>query len=375
MASRKFVIPFSTIGTMPFRLFLKLVFTYKIDSRYYLRCLIAGIVSFLAAPFRWFELILFSKKLSRTPLPKSPVFILGHWRSGTTLLHNAMAQDKQFAFINTFQSVFANQFFASRWLFKPIMRLLMPEKRPADNVLLSPELPQEEGIALSNINSFGFYNFFYFPRDWKAFYDLYISGDSSSPAALKAYGKQYKKLIAQALIEYNRKEFISKFPPNTGAVKHLLEMFPEAKFIYIYRNPCYVFQSTVNFFKTTHDALMLQSFSHKDFEEMVFELYERIIRDYENQKALIPPHHLVEIRYEDFEMNPLDGLRNIYDSLSLSGFEAAIPSFKTYLDAQKRFEKGVHNFNQDEIERISSRLAFAMKLYGYAGIEEQIERA
>jgi hypothetical protein len=291
------------------------------------------------------------------------------------LLHNAMAQDKQFAFINTFQSVFANQFFASRWLFKPIMRLLMPEKRPADNVLLSPELPQEEGIALSNINSFGFYNFFYFPRDWKSFYARYISGYSSTPAALKGYAFQYKKLIAQSLLEYNRKEFISKFPPNTGAVKQVLDMFPEAKCIYIYRNPLYVFQSTVNFFKATHEALMLQSFSQEEFEEMVFELYEMIIRDFENQKALIPPNNLVQIRYEDFETNPLEGLRDIYQSLGLEGFEASIPAFKAYLDEQKRFEKGAHNFSRDEIERISARLGFAMKLYGYTSDEMLHDRA
>ena len=180
MAGRKFNIAFSTIGTMPFALYLRMVFTFRVYPRYYVRCFIAGLISIVAEPFRWLEIALFSGKLSRTELPKSPVFILGHWRSGTTLLHNAMAQDRQFAFINTFQSVFANQFFASRWLFKPLMRMLMPEKRPADNVLLSTEFPQEEGIALSNINSFGFYNFFYFPRDWKEMYARYISGEASS---------------------------------------------------------------------------------------------------------------------------------------------------------------------------------------------------
>ena len=354
---------------------MKLVFRYKVDPHYYPRCLIAGVVSFVSEPFRWLELMLFANKLSRTPVPKSPVFILGHWRSGTTLLHNAMAQDKQFAFINTFQSVFVNQFFASRWLFKPIMRLLMPEKRPADNVLLAPELPQEEGIALSNMDSFGFYNFFYFPRDWKDFYTRYISGETSKPESLKSYKRQYKKLIAQSLLEYNRTAFISKFPPNTGALKHILDMFPEAKFIYIYRNPVSVFLSTVNFFKATHEALMLQSFSQKEFEEMVFELYDWIIRDYENQKALIPSHNLVEIRYEDFEMNPMEGLRSIYDSLGLKGYEESIPAFTSYLDAQKRFEKGAYSLNVDEIERISTRLGFAMNLYGYRGVDRQNERA
>ncbi|HQW26614.1 MAG TPA: sulfotransferase [Saprospiraceae bacterium] len=370
MAGRKFNIAFSTIGTVPFIRFLKLVMTYGVYPGYYVRCLVAGIISLLSEPFRWLENILFTRKLSRTVLPVSPVFILGHWRSGTTLLHNAMAQDQQFAFINTFQSVFTNQFFGSRWLFKPLMKLLMPEKRPADNVLLSTEFPQEEGIALSNIDSFGFYNFFYFPRYWKSIYKKYISGESATPEELKAFGRRYKKLIAQSLLEYNRKQFISKFPPNTGSIRHLLDMFPQAKFVYIYRNPVLVFQSTVNFFETTHEALMLQPFSSAEFEEMVFELYEMIIKDYERLKSLIPADHLVEIRYEDFEADPLIGLRNIYERLELDGFEQSIPAFTDYFNSQKKFEKASHQFTPEEIERITSRWRFAMEMYGYAMPEQ-----
>ncbi len=365
MAGRKFNIAFSTIGTAPFLVLVRLVSTYKVHPRYYMRCFVAALVSLLAAPFLWFERLVFSRKLARTALPKSPVFILGHWRSGTTLLHNAMAQDKQFAFINTFQSVFANQFFGSRWLFKPVMRLLMPEKRPADNVLLSPELPQEEGIALSNINSFGFYNFFYFPQDWKAIYARYVSGETTSPTEMERYYRRYKKLIAQSMIEYNRQEFISKFPPHTGSIRHLLAMFPDAKFIYIYRNPLMVFRSTVNFFETTHEALKLQPYSRPEFEEMVFELYEMLIRDYEIQKALIPQHHLVEIRYEDFESDPMAGLKQIYTSLGIPGFEESAPAFKAYFNEQKRYEKAEHSFNSEDVKRISGRLAFAFDLYGY----------
>ena len=365
MAGRKFNIAFSTIGTAPFLLLVRLVSTYKVYPGYYGRCLVAAIVSLLSAPFLWFERLFFSRKLAHTKLPESPVFILGHWRSGTTLLHNAMAQDKQFAFINTFQSVFANQFFGSRWLFKPVMRLLMPEKRPADNVLLSPELPQEEGIALSNIDSFAFYNFFYFPRDWKSIYARYVSGETTSSSEMNRYYRRYKKLIAQSLIEYNRQEFISKFPPHTGSIKHLLAMFPQAKFIYIYRNPQMVFSSTVNFFETTHQALKLQPFTKPEFEEMVFELYELLIRDYEAQKSLIPERHLVEICYEDFEKDPMSGLRHIYTTLGMPGFEASVPAFEAYLNNQKKYEKAQHSFNEAEAARVADRLAFAFDLYGY----------
>lgn len=365
MVSRKFNIPFSSVGTLPFPLFLKMIFSSKVYPRYYLKCLVAGIISLLSEPFRWLELLMYAKKLDQTILPDSPVFILGHWRSGTTLLHNVMAQDKQFAFINTFQSVFANQFFASRWLFKPLMRLVMPNKRPADNVLLSPELPQEEGVALANVNSFGFYHFFYFPKDWKQFYKKYISGEIASSSSLELYRKRYKRLIAQAMREYKRSGFISKFPPNTGSIKQLLHMFPNAKFIYIYRNPLDAFRSTVHFFETTHDALKLQPFTRTEIEEMVFELYEMIIRDYESLKTLISPGHLVEIKYEDFEKEPIVGLKEIYETLNLSGFEDSKTAFEAYLESQKRFEKATRKSDPVLEERIAQRLGFAMELYGY----------
>ena len=40
-------------------------------------------------------------QVARSPLPtqtKSPIFIVGHWRSGTTFLHSVLCQSPQFAY-------------------------------------------------------------------------------------------------------------------------------------------------------------------------------------------------------------------------------------------------------------------------------------
>ncbi|MBK9730166.1 MAG: sulfotransferase [Chitinophagaceae bacterium] len=365
MAKRKFRVAFSTIAAASFGIFFKLVVKYPVDKKYLGRGLLAGAVSLLSEPFRWIEQLLYSRKLSRTPMPESPVFILGHWRSGTTLLHNVLCKDEQFAFVTTYQSVFVNQFFASRWLFRSLMKWLMPEKRPSDNVLLSPDFPQEEGFALCNINSYSFYNYWYFPHQWKIFYDEYVSRNGMSEKKKQICNRQYKKLIAQSLIEHKRDGFISKNPANTGSIKQVLEMFPNAKFIYIYRNPLMVFQSTLNFFSAVMETLQLQEFTNEEMEEMIFELYEKLIKDYELQKSLIPAHHLIEIRYEEFLKSPVEHLKLIYSTLQLNGFEMALPHFITYLDTQKRFEKNKHEFDKMQLDRILKRWDFAMKHYGY----------
>ena len=47
-------------------------------------------------------------KLENQPLEMDPLFILGHWRSGTTFVHNVFACDKHFGYTTTYQTVFPN---------------------------------------------------------------------------------------------------------------------------------------------------------------------------------------------------------------------------------------------------------------------------
>ncbi len=365
MASKKFNVAFSTIGTNTFFRFIKLVIKFPVDRKYWWRCFISGIVSFVAEPFRWYEHVKYASKLKKVELPKSPVFILGHWRSGTTLMHNLICQDKQFSFITTYQGVFVNVFFSGRWFFRNLMKALMPERRATDNVKLSAGFPQEEGFALANMGSFAFYNYWYFPKSWRTFYNKYVRCEDVSKEQLAFYQKQYKGLIAQAIYFHGRKGFVSKNPPNSGRIKHILEMFPNAKFIYLYRNPLMVFQSTVHFFAGTLPALQMQDFSKEELEEMVFGMYEHTIRAYEAQKVLIPKNNLIEVRYEDFVKDPLVHIEEIYQHLNLPNFEQASPSFRAYLETQKKFNKSKRSFTYEEKERIKKRLGFAVNLYGY----------
>ena len=49
----------------------------------------------------------YEKRLASQPLEHDPVFILGHWRSGTTFVHNVFSCDKHFGYNTTYQTVFA----------------------------------------------------------------------------------------------------------------------------------------------------------------------------------------------------------------------------------------------------------------------------
>ena len=58
-----------------------------------------------------------------------PLFILGHWRSGTTLLHNLLAIDDQFGYPNLYQVFFPHTFLCTEEVRTDLVVPLIPSTR------------------------------------------------------------------------------------------------------------------------------------------------------------------------------------------------------------------------------------------------------
>ena len=228
-----------------FKILVNLIQKNKINFRYYTRLLAIIIVNLINFPFRAYERIWINPKFKNKSISKEPIFILGHWRSGTTHLHNLLCQDSQMGYTTTYQSVFPDTLFnkLGRFLFQGFSKILIPGKRAGDNVILGSSLPQEEEFALGDKIPISFYFFWMFPRKILKYYDEHIRFKNVNLEIRILWQSHYKLLIKKALKNTNRPIFLSKNPPNTGRIKVLLEMFPKAKFIHIHRNPLEVAQS------------------------------------------------------------------------------------------------------------------------------------
>ncbi|MET0668031.1 MAG: sulfotransferase, partial [Methyloceanibacter sp.] len=55
----------------------------------------------------------YAKAAEAVKLDTPPVFILGHWRTGTTLLHDLFAEDPNLAFPTTYECFFPHHFLIS----------------------------------------------------------------------------------------------------------------------------------------------------------------------------------------------------------------------------------------------------------------------
>lgn len=344
--------------------YLKVLWGKKIRPSRWPHIVLSFLVILLITPFQIPDFFYFRPRLKRYKPKSSPLFILGHWRSGTTFLHNILTKDHRASYVTTYHSVFPNHLRVKSF-FGIFMTRLMPEKRPGDDVILNVNYPQEDEYALSNMTSCSFYHYFYFPHNYRKLYQDWARFENLSPQIIEKWKKKYLELLHKACINTGGNMAVLKNPVNTGRIEVLLELFPEARFIHIVRNPVYVYCSSKKFFSEVIFTLSFQPITTDDISNMVFWLYEHLMRDYLNDRGQIPSRQLYEIRYEDFLLNPLNEIEKIYKHLQLGGSDKDKADIVKYLQSQESFHTDTYTIQRKELDTILDRWDFAMKTWDY----------
>ncbi len=337
-----------------------------IDRSGWIRSVAITAASPLWAPLRLTEEVLYGRRVRETRVHPSPVFILGHWRTGTTLLHYLMSQDAGFGSISLFQTLVPASFLSARRALGPVMRHFVPAKRPMDNMELALDLPQEEEYAICNLCGQSLYVGWYFPRRMRELFHKTVLFDNTPPEAVEEWKRVYLGVLRKATLHAGGRPLLLKNPANTARIPLLLEMFPDARFIHIHRDPYAVFRSTQRLHRSVYDMVGLQRVGDGEIQENVLHIYRELMRRYLETRDMIPAENLVELRYEDLEQRPLEELERIYATLRLPGWEAVRPCMAAYMAARRRYVKNIHTLSPGDIARVREQWQFAFEQWGYS---------
>jgi hypothetical protein len=241
----------------------------------------------------------------------------------------------------------------------------MPLKRPMDNMVWPMDAPQEEEIPLSKVLPQAFYTRFLFPRKAAYLFKKYVLLQGASAQFVAEFKRKYYRLLQIATLHAGGKQLVLKNPVNTARVRVLLELFPDAKFVHIYRSPYDVFASTLNLHHTMLRVTTLQRLRAEHAGETILTLYEDMMRQFFAERALVPADNLVEVCFEDLEQDPLGELQRVYAALGLPGYAAAEPAFRAYVASQQTYRKNRLALSAAERRQVEQRWAFAFAELGY----------
>jgi hypothetical protein len=336
---------------------------FAVHPAYIYVAVIVTIMSFWNTMLRWWQQMVFGKQVRDTRLKHPPIFIIGHWRTGTTLLHELLTLDERFSFPTTYACLSPNHFLLTEGVIPLFMRYLVPKKRPMDNMVAGFDRPQEDEFALCMLGQPSPYLTIAFPNrgpQFQEFFDL----ENISAKALRRWRRAFKTFLKQLTLR-NPNRLVLKSPPHTCRIKVLKKLFPGALFVHIVRDPYVVFPSTVHVWKTLYETHGLQRPTFAGLEEHVFNTFLRMYDKLEETRSELDAAHFYEIRYEDLVKDPVCRMRDLYEHLNLGGFDAYRPRLEQYLANTKDYQTNRYQLTPEQKAEITRRWGKVIERYGY----------
>jgi omega-hydroxy-beta-dihydromenaquinone-9 sulfotransferase len=310
-------------------------------------------------PFALLQFLIYGRRINNTVISKDPIFILGHYRSGTTLLQKLMVSNRLFGFLTNYDALFPNSnlLFGKRmqYVFQWLINLLKIKNPFFHNSIVNLSEPTEEDDYLMNkASAYSAYWGLVFPKRWHE----WLNGNQQfmNQQYCKGWKKEYLKAIKYITFRNNGKQLVLKSPPNTERISMLVEMFPEAKFIYIYRNPFHMYYSVKNMWQRAILKLYsIQKISDEALDEIIFGHLIYLVEQYEKDKKLIPEGNLVEISYEKLKSDSFNTMQKIYSGINLPDFELTTNDLRLQLKMEKDYQNFQYHYSEATFKKITER--------------------
>jgi len=318
----------------------------------------------LHMPLMLIEWLWFRKAIAETKVAP-PLFVIAHWRSGTTFAHNLLTSDPRWGFVSTYQCYFPMLSLsgAARWL----LSSLLPKTRPFDSLKMGNDMPQEESFGLVNVCTNAYYRGWYLPKFMKQFFHKGCILDDLTDAEQNEWEDAYMTMLKKATLAHGGKPIVLKNPPNTVRIRQILKLFPGAKFVFIKRNPYHVYASMMRMMTKEIPRVQLQHDTLEERRENILYVYRAMIERYLADRALIPKGQLTEVRFEEMVEEPLDHLRRIYADLDLFPEDGgAVPrSVHDFIASVSGHTRGTVKISDEDAEAVRTQWGKAFEAFEY----------
>lgn len=337
---------------------------FRVHPRFWHICAADVTISGFNTLLGWVQRATVQRRAAKVAVTDGPLFIIGHWRTGTTLLQEMLVLDPRHTYPDTYQCLAPNHFLVTnRWL-KPYVGFVLPSRRPMDNMQVAWDKPQEDEFALCNLGLPSPYWTIAFPNHPPAFQEYF---------SLEELTDQQRRRWQRALMAFVQNvawqrpgRMVLKSPTHTFRLKYLREMFPGARFVHIVRNPYVVFPSTVHLWKSLYKAHGFQVPRYEGLEEYVLDTFVRMQQKLDKTRGLIDPQRFYELRYEDLVRDPVGELRALYDHLNLGDFELLQPHLAQYVQSSADYKTNRYQLSEELRDQITRRWGPWIERWGYA---------
>lgn len=242
-----------------------------------------------------------------------PVFIVGHWRSGTSVLQRLLACDPRFRTPTYLECAFPHVTVGFRpWFLKRLSEKL-PATRGFDAFPFGLDVEFEDEFALLKLTLESPLLAYLFPRDARSLWQQFFDSEPSEKWRSSFHAFVWRCAPDGGLI-------LLKSPTHAFRIPALLDLFPDACFICIHRDPVEVFLSTRELDRHLLANNALHSNCLVPDEDLILYRQKEHMRAVECAGRVLSVERFAELTFEQLQARPLLQLKDLCTQLGLGEF-------------------------------------------------------
>jgi len=280
---------------------------------------------------------------------RNPVFVVGPMRSGTTRLHRLLAADRRFAHMRSFETIcpvpypdFTHGGHDHRVTIARRARMVANLANPKTLSIhpTGPKQPEEELGLLVN----SFWGMKHEAQWHVPSYGQWCEDQDATPV----YGQMARllKLIGWSQQESSLKPWVLKTPQHMLDLDALVNVFPDARFIFTHRDPIRVVASSASL---AWNQTCIYS-DHADPHEVGREWLRKTrlqIERMQMAREAIAPERMIDVHYEDVDADWRGAMRRIYNFIGLD-IHHAWPAMEAYCKKASKLKRRPHRYSLAE---------------------------
>lgn len=306
---------------------------------------------------------LYDADIARIEVPDDPLFVIGHWRSGTTYLHSLLALDREhFAYPTNYQCLFPTVFLTlgqGSWFYRRFGALL-PPTRPMDAVAWDLSTPQEDELVyLPEGGASPFHESMLFPRTAPLDHAAFMR-QSTDAGTRDITLRFFRKLTF-----IHGRRLVVKSPGHLFRLPMLRTLFPRSRVVFIVRDPHEVVPSMEHMKAMFRRHMSLQGPHVVDHAATARFLAFYVSLMTERRRELPSADHAL-VRYEDLVRRPVATVQSVYERLGLKYDSAFARALTTYAESARSHVPNTFADLPAMSALVRTECAEALERYGYS---------
>lgn len=280
------------------------------------------------------------------PVPE-PLFIVGLARSGTTILHELLAQDPSYRTVATWEARYpcpppvagdASSRRRLRIAHQEIMlwhRLIPPYRAMHEN---AGHLPTECGDITCHT---------FLGDRLPALYQVPTFAALAGTLPTKPMYEMHKKILQILQWKDPGGRWLLKAPAHMNWLDTLLEVYPDARIVQTHRDPLSSMGSTVSLISAIiwmraerlDPEIVKLAFGPAYYEPQLYRVMEQ------RESGVVPEASIYDVRFQDLMREPWSTIEGMYSHFGWEFTDDARRRMQTYLENKPRDKHGKHTYD------------------------------